>query len=164
VKYYTEFFNLGDKVGLIVGTKDGVDYINAPQIALAVNESTGETEAKINADHIYLNGETSISALLSGTAQIEILDVADLYCDQLIIDQSMTADSADFDNGVSCGSLTVGAYSAAWKSFSYDSLTYGTYRYFLYSSGSSSTDPIGATGAYPITGHDSHTIYYLGHD
>ena len=153
----------GSMVEMVVGKRNGNNYIKAAQIALAINSSTGETTARIDADHIYLNGETSISSLLTGTAQVEVLDVADLYCDQLVIDESMTADSADFDNGVSCGSLTVGVNAAAWMSFTYDSLTFGTYRYFLYGASASSTDALGAAGAYPITGYSSHTIYYLGH-
>ena len=54
-KAYTTFYNDGQKIGMIVGTKDGIDYINAPQITLAINE-WGGTRILLRADTIDIDG------------------------------------------------------------------------------------------------------------
>ena len=112
-KLYTQFANDGKKIGMFVGTKDGIDYAKADQIALYINESSGDTIALIRATHIVMQGQTSIEDLLSGVAQINILDVKDLYADQLIVDGSMTAGSVESDNGFK---ITGNANVATWKS------------------------------------------------
>ena len=157
-KMYTTFYSTKKKVAMIVGTEDGIDYIKADQISLSINESDGSTIALIRADHIVMEGQTTIQDLLSGVAQIEILDVADLYAGQLVVDGSMTADEGEF------GILWVGSPSAqaSWQSKQISIPTYGTRRYFLYAASSGSTTPTGTTYHYPITGHNEVTINYLG--
>ena len=87
IKAYTTFYNDGRRIGMIVGTKDGVDYINAPQITLAINNWDGTTTARINADRIVLDGTTTVEELLTGLAQISILDVKLLRCLQASVSQ-----------------------------------------------------------------------------
>lgn len=54
-KAFTQFYNDGQKIGMIVGTKNGTDYINAPQITLAINE-WGGTRILLRADTIDIDG------------------------------------------------------------------------------------------------------------
>lgn len=54
-KAFTQFYNDGQKIGMIVGTKNGIDYINAPQITLAINE-WGGTRILLRADTIDIDG------------------------------------------------------------------------------------------------------------
>ena len=112
-KLYTQFANDGKKIGMFVGTKDGIDYAKADQIALYINESSGDTIALIRATHIVMQGQTSIEDLLSGVAQINVLDVKDLYADQLIVDGSMNAGSVESDTGFK---ISGNANVATWKS------------------------------------------------
>lgn len=65
-RLYTDFFNLFDRAGVIVGTKNGVDYIKADQIAMAINQSTGETTAVIKANHVDISA-TETAHLLAGS-------------------------------------------------------------------------------------------------
>lgn len=52
-------FNVqADKIGMVVGTSDGRNYIKAGEIALSINSTTGESAALIEASHIHLLGET----------------------------------------------------------------------------------------------------------
>lgn len=111
-KLYTQFANDGKKIGMFVGTKDGIDYMKADQIALYINESSGDTIALIRATHIVMQGQTSIEDLLSGVAQINVLDVKDLYADQLIVDGSMNAGSVESDSGFS---ISNDQRVATWK-------------------------------------------------
>lgn len=67
IKAWTEFYNTGRRVGMIVRTKNGNDYIDAPQITLAINES-GEpgsytTEAYVKADHINISATNTVYTL-----------------------------------------------------------------------------------------------------
>ena len=55
---------LGSKVGMVVGTYDGQNYIKAGEIALSINESTGETAALINATHVLVSGDTVLTTAL----------------------------------------------------------------------------------------------------
>ena len=45
------------KISLVVGRYNNNNYIKAGEIALAINQSTGESEAKIDADHVYIGNE-----------------------------------------------------------------------------------------------------------
>ena len=164
IKYYTEFFNLGDRVGLIVGTKDGTDYIKADQISLSINQSTGESVALIRADHIVMEGQTTIEDLLTGVAEINVLDVKDLYTEQLVVDLSISAGSAEFDDGVTAAGYYINGNNnkAVWQNKQISTPTFGTRHYFLYAASSGSTTPTGTTQHYPITGHTEATIHYLG--
>ena len=70
VKTYTEFLKTNDMIGMVVGTRNGTDYVKAGQIILAINESgeTGsyESAAYVNADHVNISA-TSTAHLLAGS-------------------------------------------------------------------------------------------------
>lgn len=240
-----------DQIGMVIGTKNGKNYIKAAEIALSINEA-GASVATINADHINISGGKDVQTLaksmyydtktgklvvttsgmvarrnrveygifdegnltagvlvtrVNGQTNLKIsasrididgivtqlkalnIEVADLRCSGTFdCDSAITAtgsiqsdtglygpyldvgsDGIECTGDISCegkvtaASLKVGSYNASWKSFSYDSLTYGTYRYWLYGASATATTAKGAVGAYPITGHSSNTIYYLGH-
>lgn len=65
VKTFSAFEKTDNMIGMVVGIKNGTNYIKAGEIALAINESSGETEAKINADKIFLDGNTTLASLFS---------------------------------------------------------------------------------------------------
>lgn len=69
-------FNVqANKIGMVVGTYQGQNYIKAGEIAIAINQSTGESEAKIDADHIYIGNEKS-TTVIAGKATIADLNAA----------------------------------------------------------------------------------------
>ena len=61
---YGQIVNTGDKVGMVVGTKSGKNYIKAGEIALSINETTGQTKAVIDADHVAISGNTTVSGVM----------------------------------------------------------------------------------------------------
>jgi hypothetical protein len=160
-KERTYFFNTGEQMGMIIGKKGGIDYIKADQISLAINNSTGESTALIRANHIIMEGQTTIQDLLSGVAEIQVLDVADLYCDQLVVDQSIAADLGQF------AELEVGGasgHTASWQSLTFHRPTsVSPSHYFMYASSSGGTDPSGTNYGKIITGQSETTIHYLGY-
>ena len=62
-------FNVqADQIGMVVGTNQQGNYIKAGEITLAINETTGQSIAIINADHVNVSG-TSTVQLLSGAME-----------------------------------------------------------------------------------------------
>lgn len=160
IQYYVDFFKLDDKVGMIVGTKDGVDYVKADQISLAINQSTGESIALIRATHIIMEGNTTIEDLMSGVAQINILDVKDLYAEQLVVDLTMSADSADFTQTVSASGYLINGDNtvATWQTETIPTLSFSNRYNFVYRSNGTDYTALGSV----VGSHGSKTIHYLG--
>ena len=60
---YTEWLNLENKVGMVVGTYNGGYKIEAGEIALSINEQTGQSAVKISGNMVDINGSSiTISA------------------------------------------------------------------------------------------------------
>lgn len=154
-KTFSALEKTNEMIGMVVGTRNGQQYIKAGEISLAINASTGETEAKISADKIYLNGETSIAAMLTGTAEINILDVKDLYVEQVVCDE-IGADRVKTD------ALWVADTSATWQTYSARYCTLSTSHYYLYAASSGSTTPTGTVTGRIVTGYTDTTLHYLG--
>ena len=94
----------GSMIGMIVGKKNGNEYIKAAEIALSINESTGDTEARINADRIYLNGQTAISSLFSESGGVMTFSANRLSTEEL----SVSGQSISFQSrSVTWRSITV---------------------------------------------------------
>ena len=51
------------KVGMVVTEKDGEYVIKAAEICVAINDSTGESEAIINADKVYIGNQKSTTVI-----------------------------------------------------------------------------------------------------
>lgn len=70
VKTWTEFVKTNNQIGMVVGYRDGTNYIKAGQIILAINESGEpgqyESAAYINANHVNISA-TDTAHLLAGS-------------------------------------------------------------------------------------------------
>ena len=53
----------GSMIGMVVGTRNGNNYIKAGEIALSINATTGETTALINATHVNISATNDIHTL-----------------------------------------------------------------------------------------------------
>ena len=56
----------GSMIAMVVGRRDGNNYVKAAEIALSINASTGTTTALINADHVNISA-TNTAHLLAGS-------------------------------------------------------------------------------------------------
>lgn len=163
-KLYTQFANDGKKIGMIVGTKDGIDYINAPQITLAINEWNG-TRILLRADTIDIDGlvdelttyDLTVETLTTeGTATFN----GDVSAPGLTITDggdingftNLTGDNADFDT------LTVDGGEATWQTETIPTLTFSNRYNFVYRSNGVDYTSLG----YIVGSHGSKTIHYLG--
>lgn len=115
-EWYQRFTNDEEGIGIILGRYNGGWEVKAAEIALAINQSDGTTMAKISADRIFLNGQTKVSDLLSGDADITFMKVL-----QLSVTNS---GSAAYWNITNANGLTVGGHTCAFKSVTIDGLGY----------------------------------------
>lgn len=137
IKTFTEFIKTNEKIGMVVGTINGEDYIKGGEITLAIN-ADGGTTATIQADCIDIDGVVEALA-------------------------SFTIEAVHFEsNTASFGTLEVDGAGASWQQKQISTPTYGTRHYFMYAESSGSTTPTGTTYLYPVTGHSESTIHYLG--
>ena len=74
------------KVAMVVGTNSGGNYIKAAEIAVSINESTGEGEAKINASHVYIGNEQSTTVI---AGKCSLSDVSASYITTQIASASL---------------------------------------------------------------------------
>lgn len=63
VKTFAEFEKTDSLIGMVVGTKDGQEYIKAGEIALSINETSGDSTALIDADHVNISATSTVHTL-----------------------------------------------------------------------------------------------------
>ena len=63
------------QVAMVVGTGSGGYFIKAAEIAVAMNNSTGETEARISADHVYIGNQNPESVTTVTSRKLEATDI-----------------------------------------------------------------------------------------
>ena len=157
LKAFAEIEKTNNMIGMVVGMKNGTQYIKAGEIAIAINDTTGSSIAWIDANHIYLNGETTVQALLTGTAEINLLDVKDLYVEQVSADD-VTSDVVH-TLGLYVGS---GDDQASWRTYAARYCELSPTTYFIRAASSGSTDPVGTRTGRCVTSYTDTTLHYLG--
>ena len=147
-KTYSALEKSNSMIGMVVGKRNGDQYIKAGEITLAINETDGSTIAYINADHIFLDGETSIASLFTREGSALKFTADRLVCDFISI-------------GGRDGPSLYAGHTIYWltKTFVTDvgvtlpSITRSNQQYFLYTQDNQSTTPSGSYRGRIITGY-----------
>ena len=188
VKTWTEFIKTNEKIGMVVGTKNGSNYVKGGEITIAIN-ADGGTTATIQADCIDIDG--LINALrtkilyakdLIATGNIEcntIIATGDIACADVegvdgrfagalevlgnIDGAAITGTSFSTSGSGSFGSLSVNGTGASWQSYEARYCTLSNSHYFNYASSSGGTTPTGTVSGYIVTNYTNTTIHYLGY-
>ena len=93
VKTFTEFIKTQNQVGMVVGLRNGDNYIRAGQIILAINETgesgSYESAAYINADHINISATNTVHTLAGDiyhdeTGKLVVKDGVGLYAEHTV--------------------------------------------------------------------------------
>lgn len=156
-----------DMIGMVVGTRNGQQYIKAAQIALAIDNSTGETEARISADKIYLEGNVSLASFFSDTGGVRSFTVSRISAGDGFFERlDVSKDDFVYDgNRVQWLQKTV----VVDVGVTLPAITRSAEHFFLYSSSQNSTTPSGTQQGRVITGFvdgdvlpTTAEIYYLG--
>lgn len=101
-----------ESISFVVGTRSGGKYIKAGEITLAINLSTGESEAKIDANHVYIGNEKS-TTVIAGKAELSDVTAVSARIDNLMSGNSVA--SALYATTVSASVLKVANSQAEWK-------------------------------------------------
>lgn len=180
VYFDSEFVKSQQAIGMVVGMKNGQQYIKAASIIASINNDGG-TNIKLTADTIDIDGLLTAfesEAITCGNINCQgSLDVdQDINCegtvggyigsfDSLTVNEGLldcyNIDCADISaNDVTVeGSLTVGSDAAEWLSATVYSFTFSQAHNFVYRSGGQDY----TTNGYIIGTKSSSTIHYLGH-
>ena len=95
---------------MVVGMKDGDNYIKAGEITLSINETTGQSLAVINADHVNISATNTVYTLAGdmehdAQGRLVIKNAGGLYVQRT--DQGTTAQFGVWDNGNLTGGVMV---------------------------------------------------------
>jgi hypothetical protein len=110
LKWYTEFIKTQNQIGMVIRRKNGTDYIDAAAIALAINESNGETTALIKADHVNISATQTVHTL-AGSVEVDangklvITNAGGMYVRRT--EQGITAEFGIWDRGNLTGGVMV---------------------------------------------------------
>lgn len=104
-EFYSEFEKADQKIGMVVGTYNGGYKIKAAEICLAINDDSS-TEAHISADHIYLDGQTSIASFFSASGNVMQLTVDQISTDYISVGGS-SGPSSFYNESVTFKQITV---------------------------------------------------------
>jgi phage minor structural protein len=102
-KTYSAFEKTNSMIGMVVGTKNGNNYIKAGEICLAINETTGATTATINATHVNISATNTLhtlagSILYDADGKLKIVDAGGLYVERTESGQTVTVGVWDKGN------------------------------------------------------------------
>ena len=187
VKTWTEFIKTNEKIGMVVGTKNGSNYVKGGEITLAIN-ADGGTTATIQADCIDIDG--LIDALRTKVMYVkDIFVTGDVNCNTVtatgdvacadvdavdgsfsgalevvgnIDGAAITGTSFSTSGSGSFGSLSVNGTGASWQSYEARYCTLSSSHYFNYAS-SSGGSPSGTVSGHIVTNYSNTTIHYLGY-
>lgn len=83
-KTYSQWVKLDDRIGMVVGMRNGASYIKAGEIVLSINEQTGESTALLDAH--YVNIGTLQTKRILATATDEYAQVIGTYVWENVLD------------------------------------------------------------------------------
>lgn len=177
VKTWTEFIKTNEKIGMVVGTKNGNNYVKGGEITLAIN-ADGGTTATIQADCIDIDG--IIDALRTKILYAkDLIATGTIECNTVTATGNILCNNVDAQDGtfggdvnvtgdidgaaISGTSLSVGGTGASWQSYEARYCTLSNSHYFNYASSSGGTTPSGTVSGYIVTNYTNTTIHYLGY-
>lgn len=169
---YSAFEKTNNMIGMVVGTKNGKNYIKAGEIALSINSQTGETKILLQADIIDIDGV--VEALEAYDISCGNITTGNVNCQAVICEGSISGDmlyaSGDVSIGlggvscddVECDTLSVNGTAASWQSYTARFCSLSSNRWFMYTSSSGGTTPSGTQSGRVCNGFTDTTIHYLG--
>lgn len=185
VRFKSDFIKTDTLIGMVVGIHDGTAYIKSGEITVAINDTTGETMAKIKADHVWMgtgedsrpidvviNGKLNVDDLAAKIADIYLLTTQNIFADGSIT-ASVLAASGSLSVNQSYGitnsgvgyfsalNVTGGTSNATWQSATIHSLSVSDEHAYLY--GDENLTPTGRAVGRVVLSHSTSTIHYLGY-
>jgi hypothetical protein len=185
VQFKSDFIKTDTLIGMVVGIHDGTAYIKTGEITVAINDTTGETMAKIKADHVWMgtgedsrpidvviDGKLDVDELAARIAAISILNTLAIHADgNIVADGGISAASIAVNQSYGITNSGVGYFSAlnvvggtsnaTWQSATIHSLSVSDEHAYLY--GDANLTPTGRAVGRVVLSHSTSTIHYLGY-
>lgn len=158
---YSEWINLDNKVGMVVGTYNGGYKVKGGEIALSINEQDASTRILLQADVIDIDGV--VESLETYELTVETIDAqggqsvfSDIFATEITVDETVdcyTINAEEFNN-----------QSVAWKTYNARFCSLSTEQYFLVSAGSGNLTPNATVRTRGVNSYTDTTLHYLGND
>ena len=165
IRFASDWIKTDRQIGMIVGLKNGQDYIKAASIVASINDDGG-TNIKLEADTIDIDGLiTALHSKILITSEIQTGQVTctDIYGSNLNLTNDIDARYVTVDK-VTTPELVFDSQAVSWKSITFEKITGMTNsHYFLYSTGASDMTPSGAASGKLIAASTEVTIHYMGY-
>ena len=163
-RFESEFLKNNQAIGMVVGLKNGQDYIKAASIVASINNDGG-TNIKLTANTIDIDGvvtalESKAISCGSLTTEGTISSIGGIYSEEyLYAEGNITCNGTLICDSVNANGST---HSISWKSASYVKINGMTdsHRYLYAPSG---LDPTGGATGRLISSYSDVTIHYLGY-
>ena len=162
IKTYAELVKTNNMIGMVVGTKNGTNYIKGGEITLSINEQDASTRILLQADVIDIDG--LIEKFETKTMQVATLNATDgEFTGELkviggpIIGYSyVQGTQGRFDD------LDIDGDVATWQTYQARHCSLTQSHYFLYAASSGSVQPVGTSTGRIVNTYTDETIHYLG--
>lgn len=152
VKTWTEFVKTNEMIGMVVGTKNGTNYIKGGEITLAIN-ADGGTTAKIQADTIDMDGlVTALAAMDIGCGRLHVEGQAE-FLNYVYFEAAIACEET-----ITCSGVVVNRDTATWQSETIPTFTYSNQHSYVYRLNGVDYTVLG----YIIGTKGTKTIHYLG--
>lgn len=168
IQTFADLERYNNMIRMVVGTKNGQDYVLGGQIALAINDQDASTRILLQADIIDVDG--LVEALKAKSLEVATIEATG----------AISADTIDIANNADVGSLSsngnvrvngkvdtdtleVGGTGASWKTYTARYCGLSTSRNFMYAASAGSTTPAGTANGQIVTSHTDTVIHYLGY-
>ena len=151
----SDFIQQKQLIGMVVGLRNGQGYIKAASIIASINDDGG-TNVKISADTIDIDG-------LLTAFETEAITCGSVTCEEITVDQDITAEGTVSGYVGSFDSLIVGEDTASWQSYTARYCTLSSQRYVMVAGSSGSTTPLGTVTGYIVSSYTNTTLHYLGY-
>lgn len=148
IKTWTEFIKTDQMIGMVVGTRNGSNYIKGGEITLAINEDGGST-AKLSADAIDIDG------------LVDALKAMDITANRLVATVSIALGNVSItEQGLNIGdsSFRFDRSTVSWQTETIPVLTFSNQHNYVYRSNGVDYTALGSI----VGSHSTKTIHYLG--
>lgn len=163
IKTYAELVKTHDMIGLVVGTKDGTNYIKGGEITLSINEQDASTRILLQADVIDIDG--LIEKFETKTMQVATLNATDgEFTGELkVIGGPIIGYSYVQGTQGKFNDIDIDGTVASWQSYTarYCTMT-GSQKYVLCSNGANNLTPSSVVYGYLVGSMTNKVIHYLG--
>ena len=160
-KTFSALEKTNEMIGMVVGTKNGNNYIKAGEIALSINNQTGETKILLSADIIDIAGlveeleawEVTVASLSADNITVGDEGGVSISDGYILVEEGTVSTET-----LEATYLEIGGQEAEWQSETIPTFTFSNQHNYMYKQNGNEYTVLG----YIIGTKGTKTIHYLG--